>query len=99
MRVPREGWVPNGYTPPKEEELAAKMMTTRSIDASVGLRTPQFYLLWAAVWGNAVAGVSVISCAKTLMNDCFGRAMPYIVDGARPGIPTLPYSGCCPGSL
>ena len=31
------------------------------------LRTPQFYLLWASVFGNAVAGVTIISCAKTIM--------------------------------
>ena len=45
------------------------------------LRTPQFYLLWTAVLGNAVAGVTIISSAKTIMSDVFHSALPMIVTG------------------
>ena len=45
------------------------------------LQTPQFWLMWAAVFGNAIAGVSIISCAKTMMGDVFGAAFPAIVTG------------------
>lgn len=34
-----------------------------------------------AVAGNAVAGVTVMSCAKNIMTDVFGSALPHIVTG------------------
>lgn len=81
QRVPAEGWTPKGWTPPSDDQQAQKMQTTASVDYTQALRTPQFYLLWGAVFGNAVAGVSVISCAKTIMGDVFGRALPAVVTG------------------
>lgn len=81
---------------PSEEEVAASLPlatqprpllgspiqpSRRSLDASAAMRTPQFYLLWAACMGNAIAGVTVISCAKTLMSDCFATALPAVVTG------------------
>ena len=77
--VPAEGWAPKGWTPPPPDDNA--LITTRNVDATTALRTPQFYLLWTAVFGNAIAGVSVISCAKTLMNDTFSAALPAVVTG------------------
>ncbi|KAA0167350.1 hypothetical protein FNF27_07310 [Cafeteria roenbergensis] len=53
----------------------------RSLDADSALRTRQFYLLWAACMGSAVAGVTVISSAKTIMSDCFATSLPAIVTG------------------
>ena len=35
------------------------------------MKTPQFYLLWGSVFGNAVAGISIISCAKTIFGEVF----------------------------
>lgn len=55
------------------------------MDADTALRTPQFYLFWTAVAGNAIAGFSIIASAKTLMNDCFGAALPHLVTGAFAG--------------
>ncbi|MDC3321106.1 MFS transporter [bacterium] len=52
-----------------EEEKKQEMMV--GVNAQDALKTPQFYLLWGSVFGSAVAGVSVISCAKTMMNECF----------------------------
>lgn len=46
------------------------------------LKTPQFYLFWLGACGNAMAGVAIISCAKTIMGDVFGTQLPLIVDGA-----------------
>jgi MFS family permease len=55
--------------------------TSLTVDADRALRLPQFYLLWAACAGNAIGGVTVISCAKTLMSDCFATALPTVVTG------------------
>jgi hypothetical protein len=57
------------------------MITTHNVHYNEAMKTPQFYLLWGAVFGNAVAGVSIISCAKTMMHDIFAAALPGIVTG------------------
>eukprot|EP00048_Salpingoeca_helianthica_P020097 m.4800 g.4800 ORF g.4800 m.4800 type:complete len:672 (-) comp4393_c0_seq1:17-2032(-) len=82
QRVPREGWLPANWTPPVEAEQQQKMISKGNVHHSEALKTPQFYLLWLAVAGNATAGISVISCAKTMMSDIFATAMPAIVNGA-----------------
>ena len=86
QRVPAEGWAPAGWTPPPpaaaSTAVGAISASADNVDPARALRTPQFYLFWAAVAGNAVAGVSVISCAKTIMSDIFGEALPGVVDGA-----------------
>ncbi|EGD82660.1 MFS permease [Salpingoeca rosetta] len=78
QRVPPEGWKPEGFVEPKTEN---KMMTSGNVHYTTALKTPQFYLLWLAVAGNAVAGVTVMSCAKNIMTDVFGSALPHIVTG------------------
>jgi MFS family permease len=82
QRVPREGWLPANWTPPVEAEQQHKMISQGNVHHNEALKTPQFYLLWLAVAGNATAGISVISCAKTMMSDIFATAMPAIVNGA-----------------
>ena len=57
------------------------MVSSRSVHHDQALKTPQFYLFWGAICGNAVAGVAVISCAKNMMGDIFGAALPHIVTG------------------
>ena len=85
QKVPADGWTPEGWSGLSRELSTGPMMRARAhenVHHDTALRTPQFWLLWTAVWGNALAGVTVISCAKTLMGDCFGAAMPLIVTGA-----------------
>jgi hypothetical protein len=43
------------------------------------MRTPQFWLLWLTVAGNASAGVLVIPAAKVMMGDIFASVYPSIV--------------------
>ena len=45
------------------------------------MKVPQFYMIWGVSTLNAVAGVTLISCAKTMMIDVYGTAMPDVVDG------------------
>jgi hypothetical protein len=58
------------------------MISARSVHYNEALKTPQFYLFWGAVCGNAIAGVSIISCAKDMMGDIFATALPLIVTNA-----------------
>jgi len=45
-------------------------------------KIPQFYMMWLATMGNAMAGITILSCAKTMMSDIYGSALPLYVDGA-----------------
>jgi len=56
-----------------------------SVSASAALRTPQFYLLWLTLAGNASAGVCVIASAKMMMGDIFASLNPSVV---TPGFTT-----------
>ncbi|NCC21698.1 MAG: MFS transporter [Alphaproteobacteria bacterium] len=82
FRVPQAGWVPAGWTPPTDEELAKKMRTTKNVHIDQALKTPQFYLLWVVLCFNVTAGIGVIGVAKTMMTDIFGSALPLIVNGS-----------------
>ena len=73
-RVPQEGWVPEGYTPPSPEESAAKMKTLDNVHINQAIKTPQFYQLWIVLCFNVSAGIGVIGVAKTMMSEIFGSA-------------------------
>ena len=75
MTKPPEGWKPEGYNPDPNTTENADI----GVPASVALRTPQFSLLWATVFGNAVGGLALISSSKTIMMDIWAPAMPAVV--------------------
>jgi len=55
------------------------MVSDKNVDHVTALRTPQFYLLWTAVMGNAVAGMTLMTSAKTVMTDVFSVGLPMVV--------------------
>jgi MFS family permease len=69
VRIPREGWMPAGYTPPV---TARAMITTSNVSRDQALRTPQFYLLWLVLCLNVTAGIGIISQASLMIQDIFG---------------------------
>lgn len=79
-RVPREGWLPAGWTPPAAN--ANKMITHAHVHIDQALKTPQFWLLWIVLCFNVTAGIGVIGVAKTMMSDIFGTTLPLIVNSA-----------------
>ncbi|GAB3126994.1 OFA family MFS transporter [Novispirillum itersonii] len=80
-RVPREGWLPKGWTPPKADTSAKKMISTRHVHIDQALKTPQFYFLWVVLCANVTAGIGVLGVAKTMMTEIFGSTLPMIVNG------------------
>lgn len=78
-RIPPEGWLPAGWTPPEEGETK-KMITQHHVDINEALRTPQFYQLWIVLCFNVTAGIGVLAVAKTMMTEIFGTTLPGIVD-------------------
>jgi MFS family permease len=81
-RVPREDWMPAGWTPPKAADEQKKMVTTHNVDIDEALKTPQFYQLWIVLCMNVSAGIGVLGVASTMMSEIFGTTLPAIVNGA-----------------
>ncbi|MAZ33016.1 MAG: MFS transporter [Thalassospira sp.] len=79
-RVPREGWLPAGWTPPTGEEASKRMITQKNVHIDQALKTPQFYMLWIVLCFNVTAGIGVIGVAKTMMTEIFGSTLPLIVN-------------------
>ncbi|PHS68755.1 MAG: MFS transporter [Methylophaga sp.] len=76
-RVPKEGWLPEGYVVPDETK---GMITEHDVHIDEALKTPQFWQLWIMLCLNVTAGIGVISVAKTMMKDIFGGVLPDIVN-------------------
>jgi MFS family permease len=66
--VPAEGWLPEGYTPPKQPQ---KMVTTANVHVDTALKTPQFYLLWGVLCLNVTAGIGVLGQASAMSQEMF----------------------------
>ena len=81
-RVPAEGWVPKGWTPPSDSEIEKKMITTKHVHIDEALKTPQFYLLWVILCFNVTAGIGVLGVAKTMITEIFQTKAALIVTSA-----------------
>ena len=67
VRVPPEGWLPEGYVPPAEK----KLVTTHKVTADEALKTPQFWLLWWVLCLNVTAGIGVLAQASPMIQETF----------------------------
>jgi len=81
-RVPADGWMPKGWTPPSDSEIEKKMITTKHVHIDEALRTPQFYLLWVILCFNVTAGIGVLGVAKTMITEIFQKKAALIVTSA-----------------
>jgi len=77
-RTPPEGYIPVGYTPPNQ---STGLISSRNVHIDSVLSTPQFWQIWMTFTCIASAGMSVVSVASTMMNEIFGKALPYLVTG------------------
>tara|TARA_B100000989_G_scaffold281497_1_gene245785 strand:+ start:129 stop:1904 length:1776 start_codon:yes stop_codon:yes gene_type:complete len=83
-RVPPEGWVPKGWTPPKDSSKT-RLITKNHVHIDQALKTPQFYFLWIVLCFNVTAGIGVIGVAKTMMIEIFGSTLPAVVTASFAG--------------
>jgi OFA family oxalate/formate antiporter-like MFS transporter len=69
MRNPPEGWRPAGWEPSakQQEQLAAREHTLKE-----ALSTWQWYALWATLFLNVIAGISIISQASPMAQEISG---------------------------
>ncbi len=69
VRVPAEGWRPEGWTPAPGG--AAEAMNLR-VTADDAIRTPEFWLLWLVLCMNVSAGIGILGQASKMCSDMFG---------------------------
>ncbi len=68
IRVPRDGWTPDGWTPPVKQSA---LISTRNVDVHHAWRTPQFWLLWVILFTNVTAGIGILEQASPMIQDLF----------------------------
>jgi len=73
-RAPAPGWSPNGVP---TQTVTAPRLHGVSVDEAT--RSPQFRYLWLNLCLNTTAGIGMIACAKDMMGEIFGNALPSVV--------------------
>ena len=76
IRIPPEGWRPEGWVP--KENTGNKMMTMSNVSADNAIKTPQFWFLWTVLFCNVTAGIGILEQAAPMIQDFF----PDDVDAA-----------------
>lgn len=72
FRVPPNGWKPAGWTPPATTNA---MISQRHVHLRSAWRTPQFWCIWAVLFLNVTAGISMVSVASPMFQDLFGSKL------------------------
>jgi OFA family oxalate/formate antiporter-like MFS transporter len=81
MRNPPPGWVPNGWQPSAKKQAK---LATRDYTLKQALSTWQWYALWAILFLNVTAGISIISQAAPMAGEISG--VPAVVAAGMVGI-------------
>ncbi|MFF5055114.1 OFA family MFS transporter [Micromonospora sp. NPDC000663] len=69
VRVPAEGWRPQGFDP---ASVAAKpLVTTANVSAANAVKTRSFWLLWVVLFCNVTAGIGILEQASPMIQDFF----------------------------
>ncbi|MPQ98713.1 MFS transporter [Modestobacter sp. I12A-02628] len=69
VRVPAEGWTPDGFDPSTIRSKA--LVTTNSVSAGNAIKTKQFWLLWVVLFCNVTAGIGILEQAAPMIQDFF----------------------------
>jgi MFS family permease len=70
-RVPPPGWKPSGWAAP-EPSAKSGMITHGHVHLEQAWKTPQFWLIWAALCLNVSAGIGVLAMASPMLQEVFG---------------------------
>ena len=81
MRDPPEGWLPEGWQPSAKKQA---QWTTQEFTLQDALGTWQWYVLWAILFLNVTAGISIISQAAPMAKEISG--VPPLVAAGMVGI-------------
>jgi MFS family permease len=69
VRVPADGWKPEGWTPPAKERR--RLVTTDNVTATTAIKTPQFWMLWTVLFCNVTAGIGILEQAAPMIQDFY----------------------------
>ena len=69
VRVPADGWQPQGWDPSQAKTHA--LITTENVSAANSIKTPQFWLVWIALFCNVTAGIGILEQASPMIQDFF----------------------------
>ncbi|MFB0836177.1 OFA family MFS transporter [Arthrobacter halodurans] len=69
IRVPAEGWRPNGWDPSMAKRSG--LVTRNNVSASNAIKTRQFWLLWTVLFLNVTAGIGILEQASPMIQDFF----------------------------
>jgi MFS family permease len=69
VRVPRDDWKPQGWTP--AAPTAESVYTGGQVSATNAIKTPQFWLLWVVLCFNVTAGIGILEKASPIYQDFF----------------------------
>jgi MFS family permease len=86
VRVPQEGWKPEGWTPPVKPNA---MITTHNVDVNAAFTTPQFWLLWIVLCTNVTAGIGIIEQASPMIQELFKGSIGPVAAGGFVGLLSL----------
>jgi len=72
-RLPPAGWRPEGWAPPAPG--AKVMMTHGHVHLRDAHKTAQFWLIWAVLFLNVIAGIGVIGMASPMLQEIFAGSL------------------------
>ncbi|MGW4827820.1 MULTISPECIES: OFA family MFS transporter [unclassified Amycolatopsis] len=87
VRVPADGWKPQGWEPKTDHGNA--MITTANVSARNAIRTPQFWLLWVVLCFNVTAGIGILEKASPMIADFFRETSTPVGTAAAAGFVAL----------
>lgn len=88
MIDPPEGYVPEGWTPPKPVGPGAasnpgnSALGMNNFESGEMLKTPQFYMTWSTFLFSAIAGLMVIYCIKLFGIDALKASGMTVADAS-----------------
>ncbi len=74
VRVPAEGWKPEGWTPPAHAAAASPVLQSPGVAVDRAWKTPQFWLLWVVLCMNVSAGIGILGKASDILQTMFAAS-------------------------
>ena len=72
IKVPAEGWRPDGFDPSKVKVRA--LVTSNNVSAKNAIKTRQFWLIWVVLFCNVTAGIGILEQAAPMIQDFFRQS-------------------------
>jgi MFS family permease len=86
IRVPREGWKPEGWVP---RATPSALSSAHWVEVNTACRTPQFWLLWLILFMNVTAGIGILEQASPMIQDLFRGRVSAIAAAGFVGLLSL----------